>query len=268
MLLSGGDDDGPLARLAVLDPSVAVQARSASAFAPASSGHSLAVGDTVRTDALGRAQVDYAEGSLTRLDRNTTFVVERLAEAERPDPLAVRVDLGRTWNEVAELTTSGERFQVSTSNAVATVRGTVFTVDHFADGTSVFAVEEGLVEVVTSTGARILLRAGDRVTVFPDGTLGPVQKVSFEDLSRVDEWIRFNLDFGQVRPTTTVGGAGPRRRRRPRSRPRPPRRPGWPTPPGGGGTTAPGSTAAAPGSTATTSGAAGADDHQSPARRR
>src|SRR5205085_12304196 len=109
-------------------------------------------------------------------------------------------------NEVAELTTSGERFQVSTSNAVATVRGTVFTVDRLADGVSVFAVAEGLVEVVTSTGARILLRAGERVTVLADGTLGPVQQVSFEDLRRVDEWIRFNLELGRVRPTTTIGG--------------------------------------------------------------
>ena len=207
LLVPGGDDEnGPLARLAVLDPSVAVQARSAGSFGAASSGHALVVGDTVRTDALGRAQIDYAEGSLTRLDRNTTFVVERLTKAERPDPLAVRVDLGRTWNEVAELTTSGERFQVSTSNAVATVRGTVFTVDRLADGVSVFAVAEGLVEVVTSTGARILLRAGERVTVLADGTLGPVQQVSFEDLRRVDEWIRFNLELGRVRPTTTIGG--------------------------------------------------------------
>ena len=198
-----GDND-TVARLAVLDPSVNVQPRAATGFAPASTGRSLSIGDAVRTDSRGRAQIDYAEGSLTRLDRDTTFVVEKLAASQRPDPLAVRVDLGRTWHEVADLTTSGERFQVGTSNAVATVRGTVFTVDCTPQQVCTFAVEQGLVEVVTRTGARILLRAGESVTVAPDGTLGPVQQVSFQELAVRDEWIRFNLQFRGPGTTTTT----------------------------------------------------------------
>jgi hypothetical protein len=206
MVTSRSSDDEPLARLAVLDRSVNVRPSSIAAFGPASTGRPLSVGDTIRTDRQGRAQVDYTDGSLTRLDRATTFVVEELARADRPAALRVRVDLGRTWNEVADLTTSGERFQSATTNAVATVRGTVFMADQSRRGLSTFAVAEGTVEVVTRTGVRILLHAGERVTVLPDGTLGPLETVVFAQLASQDEWIRFNLQHstGVAGSTTTT----------------------------------------------------------------
>lgn len=204
LLSRQGGGDGSLARLAVIDHSVSVQGRAAASFATGATGDALAAGDTIRTDDDGRAQLDYAEGSLTRLDRNTTFVVTKLASARHPSPLDVRVDVGRTWHEVAALTSSGERFEVTTSNAVATVRGTVFTVDCSVEQRCVFSVVEGSVEVVTRTGARVLLYAGESVTVLPDGTLDRLVPVSFDALRQSDEWIRFNLEFSRAATSTTT----------------------------------------------------------------
>ena len=48
------------------------------AYAPVAASQPVAVGDGVRTDATGFAEVAYGDGSRTRLDVNTEFEVVAL----------------------------------------------------------------------------------------------------------------------------------------------------------------------------------------------
>src|SRR4029077_19859449 len=58
---------------------VEVKPAGKSAFVTAKDGRKLKAGDTVRTSATGRPQIDSADGSLTRLDVNTEYQLVKLA---------------------------------------------------------------------------------------------------------------------------------------------------------------------------------------------
>ena len=75
---AGGDDiahrrraaaagDAPSATLRILEPGGELRRAGKSQFRAARDGQVLRQGDTVRSDATGTLEVDYADGSLTRL---------------------------------------------------------------------------------------------------------------------------------------------------------------------------------------------------------
>ena len=87
----------------------------------------VAVGDGVRTDDTGYAEIAYVDGSPTRLDIDTEFEVVELVNDAGVASARTSMGAGRTWHRVESL---GEgRFTVETSQATATVRGTAFVLD-------------------------------------------------------------------------------------------------------------------------------------------
>lgn len=123
-------------------------------------------GDVVRTSKDGLGEIEYGDGSITRLDGDTVFKVdELLTQGKR----VVRASLsnGRVWNKVESLTESEDRFEVRTPNAVASVRGTTF----FCEAEPVGPLEltlfqttcvqiEGQTQVVWDNGAEVELGPG------------------------------------------------------------------------------------------------------------
>ena len=69
-----------IATLAVEKPNVSVKKKGSDTFVSATDGEKLHEGDTVQTDATGRATVNYTDSAYTRLDVNTTFTIEKLTE--------------------------------------------------------------------------------------------------------------------------------------------------------------------------------------------
>ena len=63
----------------------------------------VAVGDGVRTDDTGYAEVVYVDGSLTRLDVNTEFEVVELTDDAGVSSTRTSMELGRTWHLVTTL---------------------------------------------------------------------------------------------------------------------------------------------------------------------
>lgn len=178
------------------------------------------VGHGVRTDATGFAQLDWADGSLTRLDAATTVRVTRLADDADRVEVALDLDLGRTWNRVRDLGEDG-RFEVATAVATAAVRGTAFVVACLDDGTCTFTVVDGTVEV-SSDDDRAVLQAFQRIEVAADGTFGDVVDLVRADLL-ADPFVADNLardeddgfpaldagDGGDVTAAGTSGEPGP-----------------------------------------------------------
>ena len=86
--------------LAALRGATAAERRplTAQVFTEAEDGQPLESGDVVRTDATGFAEVAYADGSLSRLDAETTLTVVVLdGDATLPE-IELDLDVGRVWN--------------------------------------------------------------------------------------------------------------------------------------------------------------------------
>ncbi len=126
-VFSAGDRD-PGAQLRVREEAVEVQ-HSNSDFTKALEGEDIETGDVVRTDSTGRAQIDYFDGSLVRLDVFSEVAVRRLSDAKGGRLISLGVNAGRVWNRVAASTSERGRYEVHFQNAVASVEGTTFVVD-------------------------------------------------------------------------------------------------------------------------------------------
>ena len=207
----GGDgDDDSLAQLSVGAEVVEVVRDDEPEEVATDETRDLDPGDTVLTDTTGRGQIDYADGSFTRLGAVTEFRLVELAEREGPRVTITDLDAGETYHRVAELTESGDRFEVQTASATAAVTGTVFVVSCLATGECVVIVLEGEVIVTFADGSSVTLTAGQAVTISADGVPGEVQTLSPDELA-ADEWIAENveldIDAGLDIPEAVVGAA-------------------------------------------------------------
>lgn len=100
-------------------------------------GNTLKRGVSVETGRTGRATVHFPDGSVLRLDKETSITISDIYFKKENNTLIVRVGLtfGRAWSKVVGLSTPESEWEVKTSNTVATVRGTAFGVG-FKNGRS------------------------------------------------------------------------------------------------------------------------------------
>jgi hypothetical protein len=154
--------------------SVEIQRAGQGAFGDAAEGQTLREGDVIRTGADGRAEIEYFDGSITRLDYNTTFTIVALEDDAETDATVIEADQtsGGTFSRVVELSGSDSRFETGTPTAVASVRGTDYFVLLNPDQTQTFGVIEGRVQVTGTVGEGIDLSALRGVGVSPSGVLG------------------------------------------------------------------------------------------------
>lgn len=143
-------------------------AEAAETFTPAMDGDDVAVGDTVRTDSTGFAQLDFVDGSLARLDTDTTLTVVALGEVDAPT-VELDLDVGRVWNSVRDLD-ADSAYRITTDVGTAAVRGTVFIVWVRADGSTLVATYDGEVVFTTTDGQEYVLGPGDALELGPDGS--------------------------------------------------------------------------------------------------
>jgi uncharacterized cupin superfamily protein len=156
--------------------------------------------------------VDYKDGSLTRLDANAEFTLTDLSTAAQTQRVAGTLDSGRAWSNVQKVTSSDGRYEIDTSVATASVRGTKFNVDcAAADGSCTYTVVEGTVTVTPKGGGPVDLGRGQSITVRPDGSTTTVETKSPTQLLD-DPWIAKNvrIDAAEARPSSassTDGGS-------------------------------------------------------------
>jgi hypothetical protein len=189
------------ADLVVLDRATAVSKKAKpAAFKPVAVKAALRVGDTAKTDETAFAEIRYGDGSLTRLDASTEFTVTALAGNE---PVKATLNQGEVWSEVKQATGGTTRFEVETPNAIAAVRGTAFAVTCGSDGSCVFAVVDGTVDV-TAGGQTVSVPEGQQSTVDASGAVSaPVPLTS-------TVWIQQNQDQDRAEqrnpPVPPTGG--------------------------------------------------------------
>jgi hypothetical protein len=122
---AGAASDSALAHLKVTADHVSVKASGKSTFTPATDGMALKQGDTVKTDTTGRAEIDYSDGSLTRLAGSTVFTISKLTNQRGGRQTQGTLSVGETWNRAAKVSETGS-FEVKAGGTTAAVEGTAF----------------------------------------------------------------------------------------------------------------------------------------------
>ena len=116
-----------LANLKVTEDDVTIKQKGASNFVAAKDGQALKQGDTIKTDADGRAEIDYTDGSLTRLAGSTVFTISKLTNERGGRQTQGTLSVGETWNRAAKVSETGS-FEVKAGGTTAAVEGTAFVV--------------------------------------------------------------------------------------------------------------------------------------------
>jgi hypothetical protein len=194
----------------LIEPSVDLRATAAADFTPVADSEPVAVGDVVRTDRTGFAEIAYFDGSFTRLDVDTEFEVLELSDAVDGSTVRTRMGLGRTWHRVESLGEVGT-FAVETSVATAVVQGTAFTVACAAEQSCTFTVIEGALVIELPDGTTVDLVAPAALTVDGDSATEPVP-IPW-DVAFGDEWLLDNAerdaDAGFADAATVFEAHGP-----------------------------------------------------------
>ncbi|MBI2055711.1 MAG: FecR domain-containing protein [Candidatus Sungbacteria bacterium] len=92
------------------------------------SGDEIEPGTTIQVDRKGLAALHMPDGSILRIDSESKTTVEDTTFNSENESLKVKIRLlnGRVWSKILALVTPESEWEVRTSNAVATVRGTAF----------------------------------------------------------------------------------------------------------------------------------------------
>lgn len=124
----------------------------------------IQVTDRIRTGAGGRAEIVFQDGSILTVGAESEVAIASFA----PDPAesnAVLELLSGIVRATVNQATGWNRFEIRSSTAVASVRGTDFLVEANADTSAVF-VAEGRVAVSSRAGAgTVVIREGQGVDV-------------------------------------------------------------------------------------------------------
>jgi hypothetical protein len=114
-----------LANLKITADNVQVKQKGKSSFADAKEGMALKQGDTIKTDASGTAEIDYTDGSITRLANSTIFTISKLTNDKGARQTQGTLSVGETWNRAAKVSETGS-FEVKAGGTTAAVEGTAF----------------------------------------------------------------------------------------------------------------------------------------------
>jgi hypothetical protein len=114
-----------LASLKITTQNVQIKQKGKSSFVSAKAGMALKQGDTIKTDTDGRAEIDYTDGSLTRLAGSTVFTISKLTNERGGRQTQGTLSVGETWNRAAKVSETGS-FEVKAGGTTAAVEGTAF----------------------------------------------------------------------------------------------------------------------------------------------
>ncbi|HEV2837503.1 MAG TPA: FecR domain-containing protein [Pyrinomonadaceae bacterium] len=146
---------------------------------PANADTQLYPGDTVQTQASGRARIGLADGSTLVVKPNSTIVIRDNARADdgKRTNVHVRVDSGqlslRTEQQADGTTNVVET--PKTKNTVGERTSASFGVN--PEGTEEIRVSTGVIETTNSSGEKTSIRGGEYVSVNNSGRLSASQRL-------------------------------------------------------------------------------------------
>lgn len=107
-------------------------------------GDELKIGNSVEAKNSGLANIHFPDGSMTQINSGTKILVDSVNFEKESGQIAVKLRLlfGRAWFRIMTLATPDSLWEVKTTNAVATVRGTAFGVEYVGGKSRVIGSED------------------------------------------------------------------------------------------------------------------------------
>jgi ferric-dicitrate binding protein FerR (iron transport regulator) len=199
-------------------------------------GDLLVNGDHVATGEQARLELAMPDGSFLRFAQKTAFELVSVDydEQTKQRDIEVHAALGKTWAKVSNLVGEGGRFQVTSKNAVAGIRGTTYRMNVNSDTSVVVKVYDGTVQVssppktaekpggvskpggveaphpvsgphpvagphpVTMEEWTYIVRAMQQIVIYPDGTVS--KPFRFDPAVDMDDWVRWNQSRDELQP--------------------------------------------------------------------
>ena len=155
-------------------------------------------GSEIRTDEQGFVELEYADGSRTRLGPGTLASIERLGYASSPRRIAVGLDLGRALQRPGTTGSEPAIVELRTETAVASAQGAEFTTECETSSVCRFIVLRGTVDVAPSDADAVRLSANDAVTV-DHGILVDQRRLNDLEIAAYP-WIAFNRSYDANAP--------------------------------------------------------------------
>jgi FecR protein len=187
-----------LATLKILASKVTIKPSAKSKYVAAKDGQVLHQGDAIQTDAAGHAEIDYTDGSLTRLSPSTSYKLTKLTDKRGGRQTSGTLSVGETWNRAAKVSETGS-FTVTAGGTTAAVAGTAFVFSCVKKGKhgkhktcKVISVVDTV--SVSTPGADATLPPGS-VVVVTDDVAGSTGKLTYDDLIKLPVVVdNLNLD--------------------------------------------------------------------------
>jgi FecR protein len=173
-----------LANLKIQAAAVTIKPTGKSKFVAAKDGQVLHQGDALKTDAAGKAEIDYTDGSLTRLGSSTEFTITRLTNDRGGRQTEGTITVGDTWSRAAKVSETSS-FAVKAGGTTAAVEGTAFafscTLVNSQLSCTVVAVVDN-VKVSGGNGGQTELTPSTKIVAIA-GNLGPIVNLTYDDLA-------------------------------------------------------------------------------------
>jgi hypothetical protein len=207
------------ARIGYLDGNIRVLPKGAQASRALSMRDTLKGGDEVTIGSKSRLEIILPDQSRLRFADDTRFMILQAGEASAPD-VKVHLAVGRTWANVSKSLGIKRKFEISSDNAVAGVRGTVYRMNVDKDASALVRVYDGEIAVsgatkvpeapkaigpptkiagpkkiagptkVTMEEWTVIIRSMQQITIGPDGTASKPRE--FTEQEDRDEWVDWN----------------------------------------------------------------------------
>ena len=173
---------GPMATLAI--DSGTVQFNSGNSWQDAKSGMTLKQGYSVKTLENSAAKIIFSD-SVMRLDQNTEIAIDTLTR----NSVSLSQIAGQTWNKLLKI--SGISFyEVKTPDAIATVRGTAFSVS-IGSGTDIAVAEGNVSAQINGKDIIEIIEANKEVVINKeDNSINKIDII-------VNEWITKNMQLDE-----------------------------------------------------------------------
>lgn len=147
--------------------------------------------DIIRTAADSNATLQFVDGSKILIQADSEMKMERLMSygATGMADTKVRLESGRSHNNVIPHSGPGSRFEISTPSAIAAVRGTEYRISAEKSGESRAEVLTGAVGVDSSGESRDVPEGFGTITYPDKEPLDPVKLLPAPDLSGFPETV-------------------------------------------------------------------------------
>ncbi len=150
----------------------------------------IAEGTKIITGETGRAQIVYANKSVTRMDFNTEITLKKLTAS--PVQVELMLTKKRIWNRVAKLL-GNESYQTETGTTVATVRGTSYAHGILPDGRNRVITTKGVVDTHCLNDSQEATVSANAKILFDCKTGGKLPLLKLDEVIKdKDEWFEFN----------------------------------------------------------------------------